>query len=414
MGEHRQRHRQHLAQAPEVATSGRWLDIRNALDDILSESPLRAIFTSQKAAELGPPPMPSVSQGPTHGVRQGDGVPSMQLHRQVDHLECFDKAWFPHLGDLDRLPVVSNDKGMFVVVAHLFAGRRRVGDIHWWMHELWKQETSEVQLFTMSLDTAIHPTLGDLTGSNYLQLLRIAQQGALAVCISGPPCESFSAARHLAPPPGWQGRRWPRPLRHPKYPWCLPGRSMRELAQAQMGSRLLLHSVKIEVLTLLGGGMSLMEHPQESDAPGRASSWRAPALRQYMRHMPFYAPNHVDQWKYEAAGVKPTRLRTAGCRGFQQAMRETEVPTATRPKEVLAGLNVDGGWKTSRAKEYPEALSHGIALGMIREIRKRIEEGKINKVHLAPQSPEWTWMEAVSDASAFVRTGATWLPDYQG
>ena len=57
------------------------------------------------------------------------------------------------------------------------------------MNELWQQAPGDVQLLTMTLDTAIDSTLKD-HGWQLPQTL-----GALAVCVSGQPCESFSAGR---------------------------------------------------------------------------------------------------------------------------------------------------------------------------------------------------------------------------
>ena len=93
------------------------------------------------------------------------------------------------------------------------------------------------------------------TNSRRLRLLKSHR----SVLRYGPPCETWSAARHIQPDaPG----HWPRPLRSAKMPWGLPDLSCKELRQLGMGTRLYLHSTVAEFYVYSGGGSTLKEHPK--------------------------------------------------------------------------------------------------------------------------------------------------------
>lgn len=50
----------------------------------------------------------------------------------------------------------------------------------------------------MSVDTAIHAEYGNLDeGANYDRIVGLADRGIFAADLSGPPCETWSGARHL-------------------------------------------------------------------------------------------------------------------------------------------------------------------------------------------------------------------------
>ena len=62
---------------------------------------------------------------------------------------------------------------------------------------------------------------------------------------------------------------------------------------------------------------------------------------------------------------KTRRLMSVNMRGeLKEELKEFERPRA--PTGCLIGKNPDGSWKTSQAKEYPRAMSAGIAAAMVR------------------------------------------------
>jgi len=177
-------------------------------------------------------------------------APRKDLEHYVDmilHQEQLLKPYTRRLCKFDMqrsLPIYQDQDGhRFIVVLHLFSGRRRDGDcVHWaevMSHELMKQ--CGVSIRVLSVDTAIHGQCGDLdVGENFSRLLQLAARGLFAASLSGPPCETWSAARNLlldeAP-----NRRAPRPLRTALQPWGVECRSCRELEQTRVGSRLMLN-----------------------------------------------------------------------------------------------------------------------------------------------------------------------------
>lgn len=59
--------------------------------------------------------------------------------------------------------------------------------------------------------------------------------GIVGLSMVGSPCETFSEARHTAPPIGSE-ERWPRPLRSRAWLYGLPDLSIREFTQVRIGS----------------------------------------------------------------------------------------------------------------------------------------------------------------------------------
>lgn len=120
----------------------------------------------------------------------------------------------------------------------------------------------------LSIDTAVGGTHCDLlSGPGLESLLRIVQHGIITGSLSGPPCETWSAARHLEPPPDLRVR-WPRPLRSSDRAWGLAVLTHRELQQLATGSALMLSNLKIELAVVLHGGAALLEHPEIPREPG--------------------------------------------------------------------------------------------------------------------------------------------------
>ena len=125
----------------------------------------------------------------------------------------------------------------------------------------------------LSLDTAVDADLGNLApGPNVDTILRILDMGVVGLSVSGPPCETWTAARYLHD--GDTPRRLPRPLRDASLPWGRPGLTIRELYQVATGSQLMLSNLRIELGVFTGGGGAGMEHPATPHNEDYASIWR--------------------------------------------------------------------------------------------------------------------------------------------
>lgn len=150
-----------------------------------------------------------------------------------------------------QLKVVVGPQGQrIIIIVHLFAGRRRNDDFHSWVDRISAQWLQGFETWTLSFDTAIHPTLGNLLGKNFARLIQVAKTGAIAASASGPPCETYSPARHL-PPPSDSNHRWPRPQ---QLLWGIADRSLRELEQLRTGNLLYFNCDILEFQVSLRGG----------------------------------------------------------------------------------------------------------------------------------------------------------------
>ena len=211
------------------------------------------------------------------------------------------------------IPVCRRDDGSLVMyIVHLFSGRRRQGDCHDWVAKLCKEYFDDIDVIILSIDTAVGGDKCDLLqGEGLASLKRFVALGLATASLSGPPCETWSAARHL-PPPAGSRRRWPRPLRSEAQPWELKPLSYKELNQLSTGSALMTSNVSIEVEIVLNDGASVMEHPAPHSNPDYASVWRTALQRLICGGAPGFQLLEVEQWRYGASPVKPTTLRLMG------------------------------------------------------------------------------------------------------
>ena len=272
----------------------------------------------------------------------------------------------------------------------------------------------EAQLLSVSLDTAVLGPGGDLDGGPALKfLMDIARRGWIGCNVTGPPCETWSAARHLPKPPEVKGR-WPRPLRSAKNPWGVPHLSTKELHQLRVGSRLYLASVIAETCIALHGGCSIMEHPNRrgGDFP---STWDT-IVEAHLTKLAGYQAPVVEQWKYGACSVKPTRLRALGMclSGYTQILREEEDCRHPFPAEALQGVNQSGEFRTAAAKEYPTGLSKWLARTLLEEARARAKANLVAHVSVHPTDELFVHLQQLAATSSIIDEKADRLPDYQG
>mmetsp|Transcript_46780 Transcript_46780/g.77149 ORF Transcript_46780/g.77149 Transcript_46780/m.77149 type:complete len:405 (+) Transcript_46780:55-1269(+) len=314
------------------------------------------------------------------------------------------------------VPVCQRPDGSKVMyIVHLFSGRRRERDCHYWFNHLKQHYFPDIDIILLSLDTAVCGPLGNLLdGPGLVTLWKMIHGAMIAGSLSGPPCETWSAARHLPPPPDIGSLFWPRPLRSSKEPWGLLGLGIRELKQLDTGSALMLSNIKIELGIVLHGGASMMEHPAPSPDPAHASTWRTSIQETFCSAAPGAQRLHFQQWKYGAPAIKPTTLRLMGLPPMARHFHAQALPTAVRPDGVLAGKNPDTGqFRTACAKEYPDHLCRALADTMLAGLaRRRLQHG----VRISHESQlgerDLFWLAAVTEASA--RCSATsFLPDYQ-
>ena len=227
---------------------------------------------------------------------------------------------------------------------------------------------------------------------------------------SGPPCETWSGARHLD-----LGHRGPRPLRSASLSWGIPHRSLRELVQVGTGSRLMLNSLYLDLIIVDQGGISLMEHPDCPWDPEFASVWRSKIHRQVIMARQLAHELHVQQWRYGSDTVKPTLLRTVGVNGGQAkaALQRNVLADARYPTSTLGGKAATGEFKTAAANEYPTHFCKLLMDLVQSHVASEIRAKRTRTVsHPLLTQAELAWLRSLTEAGSF-KTKDRWLPDYQ-
>eukprot|EP00438_Fugacium_kawagutii_P023924 Skav232941 [mRNA] locus=scaffold3689:35179:38778:- [translate_table: standard] len=300
-----------------------------------------------------------------------------------------------------------------LLVLHCYAGRRRPGDVHDWILKLGPELFPEFDVVPLSVDTAICPWVGNLLCPRVLRAIHaLCQADALCLVLTGPPCETWSAARFLQDMDD-NGRRLPRPLRSLDSPWGVAELSIRELHQVHTANRLLFSSLVIEVLVLIGGGGSVMEHPAPSPNAQHPSVWRTACHKQFFDDILGATQNRVEQLRYGAQCRKPTVLRTAGLDHMEQRLQDFEVQSYVKPTLVLGGRDESGAFRTARAKEYPQQFSRAIVASALSALRDRMCKDGCRVVDATcVEAHVKTWMQDMLDAGQHC-TRTMYLPDFQ-
>ena len=391
-----------------------------AAQELLKEMQIHCLLQRKYCLVHRQPPVvpPLAPPGPgNRGHRKNrDGQPAITYAIPNEFLHSLDCQKLLNAPTLPLMPVLFDaDTGAYtVLVCHLFSGRRREQDCHWFLDRCELKFNAKIQFLVLSLDTAVSETEGNLDrGINWDMIWELFSEAIVAFGLSGPPCETYSAARHL-PPPSDEPHKWPRPLRHPDYLWGLEKLRCREVRQLTMGSRLLIHSIWMEAWVNLGGGATLMEHPTDRADHGVPSAWRASAMQGLLRHLPEYRHNRIEQWQYGSLGIKPTNIRTSGCVRPRETLKFHQLPHVTRPETKLAGLNESGEWKTAIAKEYPPQLSRALAAVVQTTVQHKLSKGQYQVRSWKKLSPALlAWIRRASESSSRI-TNAARRPDYQG
>ena len=263
----------------------------------------------------------------------------------------------------------------------------------------------------ISVDTAIDEVYGDLSsGANFDQILQLAHKGAVAGSLTGPPCETFSAARNLQ----MEQQQGPRPLRTAAQPWCLQDRTARELRQCDTGSELLMNSFQFEAEVVCAGGGAIMEHPAEPQDEHKVSVWRLECHRQWCMKLPGACHHRIEQWLYGASGVKPTNLRALNLGPpitVGKALISGAEPWRVRPQQGLKGKGEDGKFRTAQAKEYPSALCRSLVVALLKGLQYRIHTAGVRDP-VTPSDSELRWIVQMRHQSE-VLAHNVFFPDYQ-
>lgn len=302
--------------------------------------------------------------------------------------------------------VKPTETGLFFVI-HLYAGRRRHGDFHDQINKIISSSRSpwSSAVHVLSIDTAIDERMNVHDECLWGFLIAAARAGRILAILLGPPCETWSSARHavLFDSDGCQ-MRGPRPLRSAMSPWGLSQLSLAELKQLHIGNCLLLRGVWLSIPVALTGGAVILEHPAPPMQLDRAAIWRTGVINLLLREGWLFKRHTFRQGHHGACGSKPTSLLYVNCR-IGDVLSEFAQPMKHDCIEPLIGHDSTGSFKTSKAKEYPPNLCMCFALAFWRRIESR---------HLAGEQGEIDFFaKELEHVSGCVDHTKSMMPDYQ-
>eukprot|EP00438_Fugacium_kawagutii_P027568 Skav206272 [mRNA] locus=scaffold888:387625:392637:+ [translate_table: standard] len=248
------------------------------------------------------------------------------------------------------------------IVLHLFSGRRRRGDIQDYV-EQFGAKMDLGPIVVVSVDIICDLVWGNVTDPKTRAFwLSAITQGWVAATVAGPPCETWTVARHQHE----LDNSGPRPVRYADALWGHDALRLRELRQLLVGNELLEFTIETLLATWFVGHIYLFEHPEEPDRTDAASVWRLPIM-QFLLQLPEIRRSSVRQGLFGAPSSKPTCLVHLAMPHFDELMATWQLCDVV-PATVSIGRQQDGTYRTARLKEYPPALCRGIAWSLCHHI----------------------------------------------
>ena len=264
-------------------------------------------------------------------------------------------------GWCERVRSLKRNKHRTMVVMHFFAGDRRQGDVHEWLHRIADRDGIEIEV--ISIDLA-HDPLWDLTCPNtYHKIMLLVEEGLIDIVLGGPPCSTVARSRHRALPGGG-----PRPLR---FRWCVWGRcDLRPHERARLEEANTLWINYLSVCEGVGarGGAWLWEHPADPGVSPFPSIWitdemigveqRTGATRALLH-----------QCAFGGISVKPTCF-SGSIHGLDE-LNGIECPGVSNHHfhGPSVGPDGEGGFLTRRLQAYPSELCKQLAERIVRTLK---------------------------------------------
>ena len=290
-----------------------------------------------------------------------------------------------------------NPKLEYALVVHLYSGRRRHGDFQHWAEHF--AATKSLCICVLSIDTAIDPAMNVHHANLWTTLLDAGRAGHIRGLLLGPPCETWSSARFHKLEHG----TGPRPLRDRSRPWGLDLLRFPELEQLGVGSDLFLRGLWLSILVAFAHGAVILEHPAPPFDESYPTIWATWVIQSLRTYCPWFDLLVIQQWKLGSAANKPTGLMYANCR-LPEWVRANELPHLPPPQISLIGKEIDGSFRTARAKEYPSAMNRALAQTIMADLDTA-----------EPSTPAPTWWEFVQTLAASCTSldSGCMMPDYQ-
>eukprot|EP00435_Cladocopium_sp_Y103_P033730 s2880_g8.t1 len=211
--------------------------------------------------------------------------------------------------------------GRHQVVLHAFSGRRRPGDLQFYMEQMYSRHPEGVHITVVSLDIVVDPVMGDVTNqATQTFWFTHASRGDIAGFLCGPPCETWSRARFVKLQAAATCARGPRPVRSATELWGLISLSLRELRQVGTGNDLLCFALEMFLRLALVGAFGVLEHPDEPEEEHMPSIWKLGVLH-WLLQLPGVSTFSFCQGLLGAPTPKPTRLLVLNLKELPQALR---------------------------------------------------------------------------------------------
>ena len=145
-----------------------------------------------------------------------------------------------------------------LVIMHFFAGPRREGDLQEEVERRAEQHGLHILMCSIDLLVDSRWDLSELR--TFDVIMATIAEGLIDIVVAGPPCSTWSRARHVWFPGG------PRPLRRRgELCWGIPGLRPHELSRLEEGNTLMLNTMAACEGVSARGGAHAVEHP---DDPG--------------------------------------------------------------------------------------------------------------------------------------------------
>ena len=282
----------------------------------------------------------------------------------LEHLEeeCALTRQHIEVMDIVKVPRLI---GKHRIVLHAYAGRRRIGDIQYYM-ELFAKKQTDFTLHVISLDVVINRVWGDVSNpATCAYWIDATRRQWVTAFIGGPPCETWSRARGktttYVDKDGIENTcKGPRIIRSRDQPWGFDSASIKELRQLCVGNGLLFFAI-IAILELSAtDGYGLLEHPAEPEQdPLAASIWRLEVMQTFLA-MSHVRLERVAQGLLGSMSPKPTHLLALNLPQLMHHLHQGRVRKEL-PRATAIGRDSHGAWKTAPLKEYAPAFCRSVA-----------------------------------------------------
>ena len=242
------------------------------------------------------------------------------------------------------------------IVLHLYAGFRRPGGISDFVYAF--NAYNDISMLIIPIDIVSQNERHNiLDPGNFRHYLSLIANGHIVGILAGPPCETWSAARHRLLLDSI--RKGPRPLRSVEFPFGMHKRTGKELAQVNVGNLLLTVAFRLFVEMIASGGFALIEHPADAGA-NFASIFKLP-ITQRLLAIPCVRKETFFQGLLGQISPKPTTILTLHFASLK----------SDRMPPPLAQRDSDGAFATSAAKTYRPRFCALIAAMILDTVHKQ-------------------------------------------